>query len=177
MANEQLVEVPSTDYYFQHFRDAFSHTYMKFVESQGKEAIMNVLGTNVISTSLYVAFTPSPLESLVDLVFRNNYVRDFILTLSGIFYMRIDRGGLEWNTLVERLALSYAVTTVHTTNAEEFDNKYRLIPNVYSERLPEFKDIQGYLQGNRWLVVLCMIDQCITMGDLLLMASAKPPKK
>jgi len=150
---------------------------MKFVESQGKEAIVAALGQSVIGTSMFYAFISGQLETLVDIVFRSNYVRDFILTLTSVFYMRIDRGSLEWNTLVERLTLSYGVATVHTTQAGDFNSKFRLIPNVYAERLPDNADIAGYLQGNRWLVVLCMIDQCITLGDLSVMTSAKPPKK
>lgn len=174
MANDNPVEIPSTDYYFERFRDAFTHTYLKFVDGVSKEGILK-FNSEILSTSLYYAFTPAQLESLISMVFTNQAVRDFVLTLTSCYYARIDRGALEWNTLVERLANSYSVTMVHTVNPE-FDPKYRLVPNVYAERLPEAADILGYLSANRWLVVLCMIDQCMNLADVTVLAGVKPAR-
>lgn len=177
MANEITpVEVPLTDYYFERFRDAFTHTWVKFVGTEERTSLLKFCGENILGTSMFYSFTPSQLETLIDTVFTNATVRDFILTLSAMFHMRIDRGELEWNTMVERLALSYNVTVVHTRQPETFDGKYRLIPNVYADRLPDEADILGYLSANRWLVTVCMIEQCMTIGDINTLAGVKPQK-
>jgi hypothetical protein len=175
MANDiKVLEVPSTDYYFERFRDAFTHTWLKFVAGEAKEGILK-FGGEIMGTAMFYAFTPAQLESLIEMVFKNQHVRDFVLSLTAIYHARIDRDAQEWNTLVERLAVSYDVTAVQTASPD-FDPKYRLMPNVYADRMPRREDIQGYLAGNRWLVVVCMIDQCITVGDLNTLAGVKPQK-
>lgn len=176
MANESFtVEVPSTDYYTERFRDAFTHTWLKFVGTEAREGILKFCGESIIGTSMFYSFTPGQLETLIDMVFKNAHVRDFVLTLSTMFHMRIDRGALEWNTLVDRLASSYSVMVVHQ-DVGGINPKYQLVPGVYAERLPEMNDIQGYLSANRWLVILCMIDQCITIGDMNTFAGVKPQR-
>lgn len=163
---------PSTEYFFAAFKDAFNHTWSKFLADDQKTEIVTFLTNDVTAFAMYMAFTVDGVRQLREQVFTNANVRDFILGVASAFYARISRMETEWAMLCERLVNSYSAGSHAVTDAVKDD--YVAMPDPIAERMPDSKDVRGFIFSNRWLVVLCMIDQCITLGDVILL---QPPGK
>ena len=140
------------------FRDAYNHVLSHFPDTTRKNTIFRFVGTVTMQYSMYIAFTSDGLKSLIQDVFANNTVRDFVLKLTSSFMARLGANGNELSELTRTLAYSFCMLP-STTNKNDVNSSSDLlaIPEELKVRLPEYSDIEALLLANKWLITVSMI--------------------
>jgi hypothetical protein len=137
------------------FRDAYDHTIAGFVEAKRQHEVKLFLVGISFQTSLYMAFTTTGLPDMMDRVFRNTTVRDFVFRLTMAFQARLGQTRQTYSELPEILAHSMSLLPgVEQTSHGAFTVA---VPDEIKEHLPSFDDVRELLKANPWLVTVAMI--------------------
>lgn len=153
----QMLEVEAT------ITDAYDHVMSQFI-GENSNRVRAFLISFTCSTSFYLAFTPQGFKQLLETVFGQADVREFVLRLSNSFHARFGDAHASYKSLLDTLVWSYNQREV----ADAAKTEYAAIPQEILTRLPLHADIQNLLVANKWLVTLAVLNLYLRMDKVSL---------
>lgn len=146
--------------------DAFEHVMAQFI-GESATRVRGFLLQFTCSTSFYMAFSPNEFKQLMDTIFTQSDVRDFVMRVTSAFHARFGDGHAQYHSLLETLAWSYS-----QKDPDPAVKAYLAIPEAISSRMPSRDDIANTLKANKWLVTMALLHLYLRV-DMSLPAAPK----
>ena len=135
----------------------------KFVFSNigfsSKETVMRFLTTTATSEKPYMLVTTEGVSRAVGIVFTDEVIRDYILTLHSVFMTRWSHNADMYNALLLNLASGTGI------GGAKKDTMCAL-PDSINDRLATADDVYAILKDNSWLVILLLICMHLTVETI-----------
>ena len=154
---EQMVEVASV------FKEAYEHVIGNLtVDVRNK--IYAFTGGIVLQDKPYMLLTPDGIERAINLVFTDDQHRDFILTLSFVFFSRWSTGKNDLDELSDNLAAGVSHSGFGAVSGFSSNSKVtNALPGPMLTRLPVYNDARSLIGGNKWIVILLLMQLFISI--------------
>lgn len=134
------------------FQGAYEHVIGNLV-GDTRIAIIGFVGQVVLKEKPYLLVTGEGLQHAIDLVFCNEQIRDFVLTLSYTFFARLGESSAHVRGLSENLARGVA----QGSSASPRSVDYCAVPKDLSSRFTPETEALELIESNKWLVVLLLL--------------------
>ena len=135
----------------------------KFVYSNiglsSKETVLRFLTTTATSEKPYMLVTTEGVSRAVGIVFTDEVIRDYILTLHSVFLARWSHNADMYNALLLNLASGTGI------GGAKKDTMCAL-PDIINDRLATVDDAYAVLKDNSWLVILLLICMHLTVETI-----------
>lgn len=148
--------------------DAFDHVMAQFI-GESATRVRSFLLQFTCSTSFYMAFSPNEFKQLMDTIFTQSDVRDFVMRVTAAFHARFGDGHAQYNSLLETLTWAY-----NQKDPEPSLRGYMAIPEAIASRMPSREDVANLLKANKWLVTMALIHLYLRV-DMSTPAAPKRP--
>jgi hypothetical protein len=116
----------------------------------------------VLAEKAYMITSPKGMQHVIEIVFEDEVIRDFVLTLGFTFYARWGATRARYGSLVESLA--FAVSADTSTPIRGSDGSFIGTPRDILDLLPG-DNVEQVLQQNKWLVTLLMIQLFVLVPE------------
>lgn len=123
--------------------------------TEAETTISGFLHHAVLNEKPYMVVTPDGLRQITTVVFTNEVVRDFILTLSYQFFSRWCESHDAYLQLASNLA--------HGCSARYIYSDLDAMPDVIGDRLVDFETAYTLLQANKWLVIVLLLQNFVNV--------------
>jgi len=140
------------------FIKSYNFILSNFVPESKKE-IQDFTAGLVLREKPYMLVTKEGLPRAVNLVFSNEYIRDFIYSLEFAFFSRWGQSSNHVNGLMEILARGVGLAN---------PDKNNVTPNEINNRLTDETDAFEIIKHNRWLAMLLLIQLFVTVDPNLI---------
>jgi hypothetical protein len=134
------------------FTQSLNHVLSNYLTESSK-SVKEFVTHIVLKEKPYMMITEEGLPHIVELVFMNEIVRDFVLTLSSVFFSRWGNNDEQVLGLAGNIARGVSVLRV----GDNVDIANSVIPRQISERLMTEEMGSMLLYNNRWLICLLML--------------------
>lgn len=150
----------------QTFQDSLEYVLGNYDQTNRDKALA-FCGLLLMEEKPYLLVTTEGIQHAMKLVFTSASRQDFIMTLSFVFFSRWGHSPDDFSGLVENLArgaTQSGVPIVVVAGHESIRSiDYRATPEAIADRLTEYEDARLILSANQWLVVVLMIQLCISI--------------
>lgn len=123
--------------------------------TEAEATITGFLHHVVLNEKPYMIVTPDGLRQITTVVFTNEVVRDFVLTLSYQFFSRWCESQDAYLQLVQNLS--------HGCGARYVRSEWDAMPDVIGDRLVDFETTYTLLQANKWLVIVLLLQNFVSV--------------
>lgn len=150
----------------QVFKDSLEHVLQnsQALELATQERIQRFVYVEAFYKKPYMLATPAGVKGAIEMVFGDEVLRDFILSLTYHFYSRWGANNEKFQYLVETLAFAVSVDgPPDGTMAVPYQSG---IPTQVQDDLARSDTVRPTLLANKWLVIILLIQLVVAMPDL-----------
>jgi len=142
------------------FQETLRHQLQNYEGQTAHDKLIKFVAHIVLVEKPYLMTTSEGLPHLIDLVFRDPDIADFVLGLTFSFYARMagDEGGKYHAFLCSVLADSVGYGALR-------GRPICAIPGEIALRLADSQQTQQLLNDNRWIVVLLLMQLFVSLSD------------
>lgn len=150
----------------QVFKDSLDHVLRntKALEAKSQERILHFVYHNALYDKPFMLVTPLGVKNVVEKVFSDVIVRDFVLQLSFVFYSRWGTDAEKYSHLVETLAFAVSAD-VEPMSLSGIPGAPCAIPPAVLADLPKTDGVRITLANNKWLSVILLIALVVQMPE------------
>ena len=150
----------------QVFKDSLNHVLQnaQALEQPVRDRISRFVYVEAFYKKPYMLVTPSGVQSAIEVVFADEVLRDFILSLTYVFYSRWGTNNEKFQHLVETLA--FAVSVDGPPDGPMAAPYQSGIPPQVRDDLAKSDTVRPTLLANKWLVIILLIQLIVAMPDL-----------
>lgn len=141
------------------FHVAFKTVLGQYLDQEQRDKLMGWCITIAVEGKPWMWTSAEGQELLLDLVMVDEFYRDFVMTLTFMFFARWGEANVKFTGLVDTLSWGTAADNVNND-----DKGLVLMPAAISDRLVSQADVKKYLAANKWVVTLMLI-KLFVMGD------------
>lgn len=151
----------------QVFKDSLDHVLRntKALEQKSQERVLHFVYHNALYDKPFTLVTPAGVKNLVEKVFSDVIVRDFVLQLSFVFYSRWGTDSEKYSHLADTLAFAVSADVVPMSLTGIPSVPCAIPPQVLAD-LPKNDGVRATLASNKWLSVILLIALVVQMPDL-----------
>lgn len=141
LTKEEMVEIGEL------FSNVYSFTKSNMLVEDSINEVNKFVADLIVSYRPYMIGTEAGVVQLVDRIFRNENLRDFIFGLEFNFFARLGNdehmlNGLN-NTIINSLVY--------------YENNNSVIPKQIMDRLPTKDKLMSLFENNRWAIIVVML--------------------
>jgi hypothetical protein len=150
----------------QVFKDSLDHVLKnaKALEQKSQERIIHFVYHNALYGKPFMLVTPMGVKNLVENVFSDVIVRDFVLQLSFVFYSRWGTDNAKYSQLAETLAFAVSADVEPLGISGTASVPCSIPPAVLAD-LPKTDGVRATLASNKWLSVVLLIALVVQMPE------------
>lgn len=148
LTTEDMIVVATT------FQDAHVHVLHNYLVPEERNKLLEFVANVILRERPYMLVTQEGIKHAIDLAFKDDLIRDFVLKLSYVFFARYGNRQTHVHALAANLARGAAMGIKHD---------YAAIPDQIRMRLPEPAETTELLENNPWLMVILMIQLFIQL--------------
>lgn len=134
------------------FQTAFKTVMNQYLSEEQRTKLMQWVTTVAVEGKPWIWTSADGQAILLDMVMVDEFYRDFVMTLTFVFFARWGEANVKFTGLVDTLSWGTASDT-----ASNEDKSLILMPEDISTRLTGQVDVKRYLNANKWVVTLMLI--------------------
>lgn len=134
------------------FQEAFKTVMSQYLDADQKVQLETFVTGLVVQEKPWMWASPEGADHLLDLVMVDEMIRDFVMSLTFVFFARWGEANVKFTGLTD--ALSWGTSADNVNNE---DRQLVLMPEVIRSRLTQQSDVKKYLAANKWVVTLLLI--------------------
>jgi hypothetical protein len=150
----------------QVFKDSLEHVLRnaQALEQATQDRIQRFVYVEAFYKKPYMLVTPQGVKSAIEMVFGDEILRDFVLSLTYHFYSRWGTTNEKFLHLVDTLAFAVSVDGPPASNtALPYQSG---IPPQVQDDMASSETVRPTLLANKWIVIILLLQLVVAMPDL-----------